>query len=326
MLTDELEATGDALLDGRVPAAWARASYPSLKPLAPYLDDLRARVAALAAWLARGPPGAFWLSGFFFPQSFLTGALQNYARRHRVPIDQVAFEFQVRAWARERISRGVDVGSMHALGNGACVPHAAPACFRQVMPHVTENVSAAYAPEDGVYVHGLFLEGAAFDAEQGALVEARPHALHTRMPVIWLRPAVRTAAAAAPAAASGPGERPDSAGSPQQQRLPAGLSAASAAPSVAPSPLAPSASSGALSALSAARAAAAAASASAGVAASAAPQHMYACPVYKTSARAGTLSTTGHSTNFILAVQLPATRPAAHWTRRGVALLTQLDT
>ena len=51
----------------------------------------------------------------------------------------------------------------------------------------------------------------------------------------------------------------------------------------------------------------------------------YECPLYCTSSRAGTLSSTGISTNYVTSVRLPSRQPAQLWTVRGVALLCQLD-
>ena len=92
-MTNDLDKMYKALYDGKIPDLWMKKSYPSLKSLGNYVEDLRKRVKFFENWVDRGIPKQFWISGFFFTQSFLTGVLQNYSRKFKIPIDELAFEF-----------------------------------------------------------------------------------------------------------------------------------------------------------------------------------------------------------------------------------------
>lgn len=94
LMTEQLSVTRVQLIQGFVPDAWIEVSYPSLKPLASYIRDLNLRILTLEKWVRdQRPPVVFWLSGFFFTQSFLTAILQNYARKYQIEIDALTFDF-----------------------------------------------------------------------------------------------------------------------------------------------------------------------------------------------------------------------------------------
>ena len=78
---------------GIVPLSWKKYSYPTLKPLLSYLNDLKRRINFFMDWINNGAPTSFWLSAFFNTQSFLTAILQNHSRKMDIPFDELKLSF-----------------------------------------------------------------------------------------------------------------------------------------------------------------------------------------------------------------------------------------
>ncbi|XP_018593809.2 dynein heavy chain 6, axonemal [Scleropages formosus] len=230
VMSEEMERIYNSFLNNQVPDHWANAAYPSLKPLGSWVKDLALRTSFIDNWIQHGQPKSFWISGFFFPQGFLTGTLQNHARAYNLPIDELNFRFNM---VPAYYDQSVVTEALKSLAAGSEL----------------EMDATLPTPEDGVLVHGMFMDASRWDDDNMVIEDALPRVMNPPLPVVHFEP---------------------------QQNYTAEAS-------------------------------------------------LYEAPLYKTSARAGTLSTTGHSTNFVVTVMLPSSRLSDYWISKGSALLCQLN-
>lgn len=80
VMNADLESLGIKMMANEVPLTWTEehgCGFLSIKPLSNWLNDLNNRIQFFQAWEQNGTPKCFWVSGFFFPQAFLTGMKQN---------------------------------------------------------------------------------------------------------------------------------------------------------------------------------------------------------------------------------------------------------
>lgn len=99
VMSEDLEKMATSIFDNQVPVMWSQGGegkgFLSLKPLASWIQDCNDRINFLINWYDNGTPAVYWVSGFFFPQAFFTGTLQNYARAHTIAIDQLSFSYNI---------------------------------------------------------------------------------------------------------------------------------------------------------------------------------------------------------------------------------------
>jgi dynein heavy chain len=109
VMSQELDEMYLAFQNNMLPGIWKKVSYSSLKPLSSWFKDMIARVNFIREWLNNKAPFSYWMSGFYFPQGFLTGVLQTHSRQYKIPIDTLSFKFKVLAGDKDKLTASPEV-------------------------------------------------------------------------------------------------------------------------------------------------------------------------------------------------------------------------
>ncbi|XP_027519567.1 dynein heavy chain 5, axonemal isoform X1 [Corapipo altera] len=145
VMSENLRDALDCMYDGRIPASWKKASWAS-STLGFWFTELLERNHQFYNWIFESRPNCFWMAGFFNPQGFLTAMRQEITRANKGwALDSVVLCNEVTKWMKDDITS---------------------------------------PPLEGVYVYGLYLEGAGWDRRNMRLTESKPKVLFEMMPVV----------------------------------------------------------------------------------------------------------------------------------------------
>ncbi|XP_070701078.1 dynein axonemal heavy chain 8-like [Pempheris klunzingeri] len=147
IMSENLRDALDNIFDARVPNLWRKISWES-STLGFWFTELLERNKQFHSWVFEGRPKTFWMTGFFNPQGFLTAMRQEVTRANK-------------GWA-------LDTVTLH----------------NKVLKQAKEEITAS--PTEGVYVYGLYLDGAGWDRKNSNLIESSPKVLFTPLPVIHM--------------------------------------------------------------------------------------------------------------------------------------------